>query len=738
MSDAYRVVQRAPSPEPLAHINTAAPDIGADPQDSLQTLMMFAQTQGDISDLLTSAQLVDLGVRACREWSIDEGSRADWKERAEKALNQACQEREEDDEREPLWEDGANIRSPMLTLGSLSFAAKASPDLIRGDQVVGIKVWQQPAPQQPQRAAQGPPPQNPQEAQAQQMQAQKAAQQQQQVAQQAQAASDAKNARAQRVKTYLNYLIFYRMDGWEDETDQLLHEAPVVGSGFKKIYMGPAGLCSDYVSATRLTVHNDTKSIYRCPRITQDFEIYPYEIEDRIRAGIYRDAKDSLNLATEDSQDPEKPKHFIEQHRMDDLDGDGLAEPYIVTCDVETKTVLRVEPAYSMDDVMTRDGRVTRIERWLPFAAFKFLPDLKGRFYGMGWGKLLEPIQDSADTLINQLLDAGTAEIAGGGFIAGGVRLQGSGQGGVVTFQPGEYVTANVAAGTLQESIWERTVPRASPVGFQLLELMLQWGKEITSTQDVVTGDAPSNAPVGTTFALQNQALMGYRAAFKRMFRGFKDEFRLMYLALKKWATDKERKEYAELTGGNLDEDFSGDGTDIQPIADPSVVTKMQKMARDQAISQLAESPVGMAAGMTQPAQAQAIVRDILVDMDTPEPDQYIGQVQPNPLEIAKAQDMASSAQLKGAQAQVLPVKTQIEAEHLGLEAARATADNGLVHAQTLREIGLAATDTHNLTKEADRIAQTGNVADAESLVDPVEEAEKDRAAGAKKAAAKK
>ena len=49
--------------------------------------------------------------------------------------------------------------------------------------------------------------------------------------------------------------------------------------------MASTGLRSDYVCATRLTVHKDTRSIYRCPRITEDFEVYPYEIEDRTRAG---------------------------------------------------------------------------------------------------------------------------------------------------------------------------------------------------------------------------------------------------------------------------------------------------------------------------------------------------------------------------------------------------------------------------------------------------------------------
>lgn len=725
MSDAYgiRTVQRVPSPEPQAFINTSDQPAN-DAPSSLDRLTEFAQTNGDISHLLDDATLTELGVKAVREWRLDAGSRQDWLNNAERFLDIAAQQRPEEDEREPLWDDGANIYSPLLTVGALSFAAKASPDLIRGDQVVGIKVFEAPEPPQPVQPP-PPPPQNPAQAQQLQQAAQaQAMQQQAQMAQAANAKAD-KEARGQRVKFYLNYQIFYRMDGWEDETDQLLHEAPVVGCGFKKVLMTSSGLASNYVCATRLTVHQDTKSIYRCPRLTEDFEVYPYEIEDRIRSGTYR----RVELPPAPGNDPQKPRTFIEQHRMDDLDGDGLAEPYIVTVDEDTQQVLRVEPAFTADDVMTRDGEVSRIERWLPYAPFRFLPDMKGRFYGTGYGKLLEPITDSVDAIINQLLDAGTAQIAGGGFIASGVRMQGSGQGGVVTFQPGEFPVVNADGATLRESVWERTIPNPSDVSFKLMELMMDWGNKIMSTQDVVTGDAPSTAPVGTTFALQNQALMGYRACFNRMFRGFRDEFRLMYLTLRRFATDRERKEYQELTGGDLDQDFAGDGTDIQPVADPNVVTKMQKMARDQAKMQLAESELGQAAGMTQPKQAQAIVMDILEDMDEPNAKNYVGDVQPNPEMMAKAQDMAASAAKKQAETQAIPAKLKLDNQKLQLDAAKAKAEDddreadvALIHAKALREIGLAAKDTHDLHKEADRIAQQGSVADKEQLADPAAE----------------
>src|SRR5215469_16317646 len=132
-------VQRVPSPEPSAWITTGEPDRNEAPDaavSSLTKLMMFADQNGDISDLLEPSQLTELGVKAVREWTLDDGSRAGWKEDAERYLRYAAQERNDDEEREPIWEEGANIHFPILITASQQFAARAYPELVKGDKVV--------------------------------------------------------------------------------------------------------------------------------------------------------------------------------------------------------------------------------------------------------------------------------------------------------------------------------------------------------------------------------------------------------------------------------------------------------------------------------------------------------------------------------------------------------------------------------------------------------------------------
>lgn len=700
-------------PEPMAHIDTrdqpsmrdqanghangnqAEPD---ETTDNLILLYQLANAGGDVSHLLEPGQVARLGTDAVQQWRLDLGSCGEWRKDAEKYLNLAAQNANSD-ERDPQWEGAADINYPILSTAVNQFVARAGPELIKGDKVVGVKVFSPPTMKVAEMAKDMPQPQSPQEAQAMQQQAQ---QMQAQAAKQS-ADIDAKNARAERVKHYLNFVIFYRMDCWEEESDLLLLQASAIGSGAKKIYMGERGLKSDFLSSTCLTVHNDTQSIYACPRITQDFSVYPYEIEDRKRAGIYRD----IELPSV-STDPQMPRTFIEQHRLDDLDGDGLAEPYIVTVDVDTQQTMRVEPAYNTDDIIIDEtsGRVLRINRWLPFAWFTFLPDPRGRFYGLGLGALLDSITDSVDTAINQLIDAGTAEIAGGGFIGSGVRLQGSGQGGTIFFRPGEYPMLSTQGIDLRQAIWERTLPHPSAVTMQMLELLLSAAKDIASIKDVITGESPATAPVGTTLALQNQALQVFSSIYKRIYRGFRDEFRLMYECLKRWGTDREKREYEEITGGNFDQDFAGDGTDIQPVADPTVVSKMQKIAKMQTIMQLAESPVGQAAGMTQPGPAQAIIQDALDVLDVDRPERFTAPVAPNPMMIAQAQERQATAQLKGAQVQ----KVGAEIAKTGAEIAEIDAKTTGHHADTMHKIGQTALDTHSMHQIADLVDQTGSL----------------------------
>ena len=644
--------------EPSASIGSALDDRALSVDD-------LAQSSGDISHMLDVATLVTLGYDVVSDYQTDRGSRAEWEDKVTKALKVAAQS--SGDPKTFPWDGASDVKYPLLTVAANQFAARAYAAIVKGDQIVGVNVLGQ-EPKEPELPPAPPPPQptrNPdQDAHlAQGFQHAQALYQQHTapiIAQYQQAVQRHKDrvGRAARIKQWLNYRVMYGMPDWETDTDALLHQLPIVGMAFKKIYYDEdSGICSDFVPALRLTVHMATKDIQRAPRITHDFELYPYEIEQKQRQGLYREDV----ALTRSSDDDQEARTILEQHCLRDLDGDGLEEPYVITVDEKTREVLRVEAAFNAADVIKdpNTGMVVRINRWVPFIEFPFLPDPQGHYYGIGFGHLLGPLGDVVNTIINQQLDAGSAQNAGGGFIAAGLRLQGAGMTNNVTFRPGEYKVVQAAGTTLREAIYERTFPSPSPVLQSMLELILKAAQDVSSVKDVLTGQAPATAPVGTTMAMIDQGLQEFSAIYKRIYRSLKREYRLLYEAEKRWGVQiGSPKTYLEVLDdpdADFEKDFSGTGHDIVPVSDPSVVTRAQEVAKAQAIMQIAESPIGQAAQM----DPKEVVNRLFEAMGIPNAAGVFAKPQPpNPMQIAELQAKQAGAAKNHAEAQHLQAKT--------------------------------------------------------------------------------
>jgi chaperonin GroES len=625
-----------------------------DEGEQIDRLQQFANTEGDISHLLTEDELSTLGSKVVEEWNKDKNENNDWREAVTEALKQAAQDK--GDTKTFPWGGASNVQYPLLTVAAQQFAARAYPAIVKGDEAVGIKVVGKP-PQEPAIPQNLPPPD--------QMppQMQQALQAVMMGYQQAQEAWTAKNARAERVKTWMNYHLFYGMDDWEGDVDTLLNQLPIIGQAFKKVYFDPhRGVCSDYVNALHLTVAKETQSLERCPRVTQDFELYPYEIKARQASGFYRD----VNVEV-DQEDEQTSRTILEQHRLEDLDDDGIEEPYIITVDEKSAKVLRIEAPYTSDDIArsTKDDKLVHIRRWMPFIPFQFMPDPEGNFYGLGFGQLLKQLTAVINTAINQLNDAATAAAAGGGFIAQGVRLQGAGQTTTLRFAPGEYKSVTVNGQALRDGIFERTIPNPSPVTFQLLELMLGAAKEVASIKDVLTGDTPATAPVGTTLALIEQGLQSFSAIFKRVYRAEKAEFKAIYECMGRWGDPEAYKAVLDDPSADMASDFSIRGEDIVPVSDPSVVTRSQALAKAQVIQQTESVFPDV---MNKAEAVKRILEAAQIDEDGLIPPPPKG---PPPQLVAELQKTASETEKNLAQARNYDADARVktgEAEQRGAE----------------------------------------------------------------------
>lgn len=658
-------------------------------QQSLALLAEIASHNGDLSPFLDEQALTTLGHDVVRDYELDCRARSDWETVVKKALESAAQETKE--AKNYPFEKASNVRYPILTIAATEFNARAYPAIVKGDETIQVKVvgsdkgrpkmmqtpqglmpepQTQPDPQtgepvpvigpdgQPMPVWEVPP--------------------------------GAKASRAQRVKDYLNVVLNYRMTDWEADTDSLLYQLAIVGCGFRKCWWDTrkSKPCSAYVPALRLIAPMDAKSVETTPRLTEEIpDEFPYQIRQKMASGEYRTVE--LTPLTEDN---EAARMLLEQHRLYDLDGDGFDEPYIVTVDKETSEVLRVVAAFGPDDVrISQDGLVEEIEKSTFYIKYDFLPHPSGKFYGIGLGHLLAELSEVINTTINQMIDAGHAQIAGGGFIAAGLRLQGSGQNNTLRWRPGEYKVVTAQGGTLQQSIYERTFPNPSPIMFSLLDLILGAAKDVAAIKDVTSGDASNQGQVGTTLALIEQGLQVFTAIYKRVYRALRGEFQLLYTNIGTYGTEVNAKDYVGVLDdprANFQADFNLSDMDIRPVSDPGSVTRLQKMAKAQFLMQTGQNNPNV-------DQRELILR-VYEAADVEDIEKLVPPTNPNappPPEVLKidSETKRNLAQAALYEAQI-PAK-RAEAEKITAEAGKSAAQTAQIGVETGLKIGEAEAD---------------------------------------------
>jgi hypothetical protein len=87
----------------------------------------------------------------------------------------------------------------------------------------------------------------------------------------------------------MSYQLLQQMDDWEEDTDSLLIQLPIVGCAFRKSYFDPVKgyNCSTPGEAQDFVVNYWTKDLATCPRATHVLTFYPHEVAEKMRAGTW-------------------------------------------------------------------------------------------------------------------------------------------------------------------------------------------------------------------------------------------------------------------------------------------------------------------------------------------------------------------------------------------------------------------------------------------------------------------
>ena len=551
----------------------------------------------NIADTLNEDLLVAIGHDAKEGYETDKRSRKEWEDSLEDYIKLAKQLREE---KSFPWQNASNVKYPLLTTAAMQFAARAYPSLVPSDgKVVKSKII-------------GKDP------------------------------DGSKLELANRVSTYMSFQVMHEMDCWEEGMDKLLIMLPVVGMVFKKTYWDPINKrpTSEIVSPKNLIVNYWAKSLEDAERISEEIEMSKRKVKQRQQSGLFLD----IELGDPQSKDGQvvdetTPYVLIEQHTYLDLDEDGYQEPYTVTIEKESGKVLRIVARFDDTTIKTDDsGQILEIQPIQYYTKFGFIPNPDGSFYDIGFGSLLGPLNESVNTLINQLVDAGSLNNLQGGFLGKGLRLRMGDTG----FRPGEWKAVNATGDDLKKQIVPLPSKEPSNVLFQLMGSLITSGKELASVAEIFTGKMPGqNTPATTTMATIEQGMKVFTAVYKRIYRSLAEEFKKIYQIN---GTYLNPNTYASIVDVTIGPDDFKNVYDICPGADPTAVSQTEKLLKAQGLLEL------LPTGMLNPVE---VIRRVLEAQEQPNWEQILnpqvaqtGQP-PEPQPDPKLMEMQMKGQLE-------------------------------------------------------------------------------------------
>lgn len=611
-------IESSTRPSPLAQASNFAPDPdqdapmqtgedGADEeapgQDEEEKLPTLAQDLIDKIDEINLARDIDqqvldeIGMTVIREYEIDENSRAAWRDKADEAMKFALQLTTE---KQYPWPKASNVIFPLITSAALQFAARMYPAIVQGRNVVKGSVWgaDRGTPATMDGKPDGKPKTNADGSPVWII------------------APGEKRARADRIGEHMSFQLLDKMPEWEPQTDSMLHQIPIVGGAARKTFHDPSEgrNFSLFVSLIELVWNYGAPSFEAAQRLSEKVEVYPHEIESYERTdraspedeGMWlhldygpaggldgeqvrfaQDEGDNDSIGS--SQDPDAPHLFIEQDRRWDLDGDGYAEPITVTVHHRSQKVVRIVARWDKEGIETNDAdevvRVTPVQR---YTLYRFFPSIDGGSYPIGFGHLIKQLNEAINTTLNQMFDAGHLANAGGGFVGDQLGVA-SGQ---INFQVGKFVRVNTKGQDIRQSVFPIPFQGPNSTLFQLLGTLIGAGKEIASIQEILSGDAAiANAPPTTVLALIEQGLKVYTAITKRLYNSMKAEFDKLY-RLNRIYIDKPEKYKVGDEEREIHPDDYRMGGGVEPVADPTQVTDMQRLVRSQVIKGYLGNPI--------------------------------------------------------------------------------------------------------------------------------------------------
>lgn len=300
---------------------------------------------------------------------------------------------------------------------------------------------------------------------------------------------------------------------------------------------------------------------------------------------------------TTGEEDYNKPCLLLESHRLVDFDGDGLAEPYIVTVDAETNDVLRVAIRWDTDELGNPlDAPWYDLKKPTEYyTQYSFLENPDGT-YGLGLGHILGELNKACNRILRELIDAGMLATAGN--LSGFINAAAAGpQGGDIQLEFGRFKKLPLGSEDLNKLFKTFDFKGPAPALLQALELLLQRSDRLGLNTEAVTGQLERVLQPTTVLALLEQSNTGFGAVNERVITAWTEELAKLYRLNGRHLAPEEYFAVLDMDGAMVPSQIARDdyAPDFQviPTVDPQRVTEKERLQRAQMEWQfLATSPL--------------------------------------------------------------------------------------------------------------------------------------------------
>jgi hypothetical protein len=394
------------------------------------------------------------------------------------------------------------------------------------------------------------------------------------------------------------------------DTDRMLWWLGYGGTMFKKVYPCPLRRrpVSEMVDAKDLIVSDAVTDLANAPRVTHEITMRRSVLKRMQILGVYRNVSltdtpvdlDPVDRKVGEIQGvslaslnrPEDADYQLYEcyceldiegfnHVDDEGNPTGLALPYRVTLDKTSGRVLEVRRNWKEDD----EDYLPRI----PFVQYTFVRGMG--FYGIGLLHILGNTTRAITSAWRLMLDAGMFANFPGFLFAKPANRQVTNE---FRVPPGGGSPIDIGAmQSIRDAIMPLPYKEPGPALMQLTENIAQTGQRVGGTAEAPVGEGVQNAPVGTTLALIEQATRIEGAVHKRLHQAQSEELQKLVELFREdpeslWRANK-RCQLKKDTTRTL---HALEDCDIIPFADPSVPSRMHRLAKVAAVKQLqAQSP---------------------------------------------------------------------------------------------------------------------------------------------------